>query len=117
MMTYAFALTKFGDKLFVELGSFSKFRLDGRMSLENAMFSAISRMKKESSIGFITFRCTDFRSGLYNADKIEGFPLEEFMKLGRDSFTRYGNFLVYKFTERKKEYPEEEIDERIKEKN
>lgn len=96
-MTYAFALTKFGDKLSVELGSFSKLRLDGRLSLENAMFSAISRMKKESSIGFITFRCTDFRSGLYHADKIEGFPLEKFIKLREDSFTRYDNFLVYRF--------------------
>jgi hypothetical protein len=54
-------------------------------------------MKKESSIGFITFRCTDFRSGLYNADKIEGLPLEEFMKLKGKSFIRYGDFLVYKF--------------------
>ena len=97
MMTYAFALTKAGNKLAIELGSFSKLRLDGRLSLENAMLSAISRMKKESSIGFITFRCTDFRSGLYNADKIEGFPLEEFMQLKGNSFTRYGNFLVYKF--------------------
>ena len=96
-MTYAFALTKAGDKLSVELGSFSKLRLDGRLSLENAMFSAVSHMKKESSLGFITFRCTDFRSGLYNADEIEGFPLEEFMQLGRDSFVRYDNFLVYKF--------------------
>ena len=97
MMTYAFALTKARDKLAVELGSFSRVRLDGRLSLVNAMFSAVSRMKKESSIGFITFRCTDFRSGLYNADKIEGFPLEEFMKLKGNSFTRYDNFLVYKF--------------------
>ena len=97
MMTYAFALTKAGNKLAVELGSFSRVRLDGRLSLENAMFSAVSFMKKESSIGFITFRCTDFRSGLYNADKIEGFPLEEFMQLKGDSYTRYGNFLVYKF--------------------
>lgn len=94
---YAFALTKLGDKLAVELGSFSRVRLDGRLSLENAMFSAISRMKKESSMGFITFECTDFRSGLYNADKIEGFPLEEFMQLKENSFKRYGNFLVYKF--------------------
>lgn len=97
MLTYAFALTKAGDKLSVELGSFSKLRLDGRLSLTNAMFSAVSRMKKESSMGFITFRCADFRSGLYNADKIEGFPLEEFMQLKGDSFTRYGDFLVYKF--------------------
>ena len=97
MMTYAFALTKAGNKLAIELGSFSKLRLDGRLSLENAMLSAVSRMKKESSVGFITFRCTDFRSGLYNADKIENLPLEEFMKLRGDSFTRYGNFLVYKF--------------------
>jgi hypothetical protein len=97
MMTYAFALTKAGNKLAIELGSFSKLRLDGRLSLENAMLSAVSRMRQESSIGFITFRCIDFRSGLYNADKIEGFPLEEFMKLKGDSFTRYGNFLVYKF--------------------
>lgn len=97
MMTYAFALTKFGNKLAIELGSFSKARLDGRLSLENAMLSAVPRMKKESSMGFITFRCTDFRSGLYNADKIEGFPLETFMKLKESSFTRYGNFLVYKF--------------------
>ena len=97
MLTYAFALTKFGDKLSVDIGSFSKLRLDGRLSLENATLSAISRMKKESSVGFITFRCTDFKSGLYKADKIEGFPLEEFMKLKRDSFTKYGNFLIYKF--------------------
>ena len=97
MMTYAFALTKAGNKLSVELGSFSKLRLDGRLSLENAMFSAVSRMKKESSMGFITFRCTDFRSGLYKADKIEGFPLEEFMQLEGNSYIRYGNFLVYKF--------------------
>ena len=97
MMTYAFALTKAGDKLSVDIGSFSRVRLDGRMSLENAMLSAVSRMKKESSMGFITFRCNDFRSGLYKADEIEGFPLEEFMKLKGDSYTRYGNFLVYKF--------------------
>ena len=97
MLTYAFALTKFGDKLAIELGSFSKVRLDGRLSLINAMFSAISRMKKESNIGFITFKCTDFRSGLYNADKIESFPLEEFLQLEENSFTRYNNFLVYKF--------------------
>jgi hypothetical protein len=97
MKTYAFALTKAGDKLSVELGSFSKVRLDGRLSLENAMFSAISRMKKESNMGFITFRCTDFRSGLYNADKIEDFPLKKFMQLKGGSFTRYNNFLVYKF--------------------
>jgi hypothetical protein len=96
-MTYAFALTKFGDKLAVELGSFSRVRLDGRLSLTNAMFSAIPRMKKESSLGFITFRCSDFRSGLYNADKIEDFPLKKFMQLKGDSYTRYGNFLVYKF--------------------
>ena len=97
MKTYAFALTKLGNKLSVELGSFSKVRLDGRLNLTNAMFSAISRMKKESSLGFITFRCTDFRSGLYNADKIEDFPLEKFMQLKGDSFIRYGNFLIYKF--------------------
>ena len=97
MMTYAFALTKFEDKLSIELGSFSKVRLDGRLSLENAMFSAISCMKKESSLGFITLKCTDFRRGLYKADKIEDFPLEEFMKLRGNSFIRYGNFLVYKF--------------------
>ena len=97
MLTYAFALTKFGNKLSVELGSFSKVRLDGRLSLENAMYSAIPRMKKESSLGFITFRCTDFRSGLYNADKIEDFPLEKFVQLEGDSFTRYGDFLVYRF--------------------
>ena len=96
-MTYAFALTKFGNKLSVELGSFSKVRLDGRLSLENAMLSAVSRMKKESNIGFITFRCTDYRSGLYNADKIEDFPLKKFMQLRGSSFTSYGNFLVYKF--------------------
>ena len=94
MMTFAFALT---DKLAVKLGSFSKLRLDGRLSLENAMLSAVPRMKKESSVGFITFRCTDFRSGLYNADKIEDFPLEEFMQIEGNSYTRYGNFLVYKF--------------------
>ena len=97
MKTYAFALTKAGNKLAIELGSFSKIRLDGRLNLTNAMFSAISRMKKESNIGFITFKCTDFRSGLYNADKIEDLPLEKFMKLKRDSFIRYGNFLIYKF--------------------
>ena len=97
MMTYAFALTKFGDKLTIELGSFSKLRLDSRLSLENAMLSAISRMKKESSMGFITFRCADFRSALYNADKIEGLSLEEFMQLKENSFIRYGDFLVYKF--------------------
>ena len=97
MLTYAFALTKFGNKLSVELGSFSKLRLDGRLSLENAMYSAISRMKKESSVGFITFRCNDFKSGLYKADKIEDFPLEKFMQLRGNSFIRYGNFLVYKF--------------------
>lgn len=97
MITYAFALTKFGDKLSVELGSFSKLRLDGRLSLENAMLSGVSRMKKESSMGFITFRCTDFRSGLYKADKIEDFPLEKFMKLKGNSFISYGIFLVYKF--------------------
>jgi hypothetical protein len=97
MRTYAFALTKFGDKLSIELGSFSKLRLDGRLSLENAMFSAISRMKKESSLGFITFKCNDYRSGLYNADKIEEFPLEKFMKLKENSFISYGSFLIYKF--------------------
>ena len=97
MKIYAFALTKFDGKLSVELGSFSKLQLDGRMSLDNAMFSAVSRMKKESSLGFITFRCNDFRSGLYNADKIENFPLEKFLQLSENSFTRYGNFLVYKF--------------------
>jgi hypothetical protein len=96
-MTYAFALTKAGNKLAIELGSFSKLRLDGRLSLTNAMLSAVSRMRQESSIGFITFRCSDFRSGLYNADNIESFPLEKFMQLKGDSFTRYGNFLVYKF--------------------
>ena len=96
-MTYAFALTKAGDKLSVELGSFSKLRLDGRLSLENAMFSAVSHMKKESSLGFITFRCTDFRSGLYKADEIEGFPLEEFVQLKGGSSIRHGDFLVYKF--------------------
>jgi hypothetical protein len=97
MKTYAFALTKAGNKLSVELGSFSKLRLDGRLSLENAMFSAIPRMKKESSLGFITFKCNDYKSGLYNADKIEDFPFEKFMQLKRDSFIRYNNFLVYKF--------------------
>ena len=97
MKTYAFALTKFGDKLSVGLGSFSKLRLDGRLSLNNAMFSAISRMKEKSSVGFITFRCTDFRSGLYNADKIEDFPFEKFTQLKGGSFIRYGDFLVYKF--------------------
>jgi len=97
MMTYAFALTKAGDKLAIELGSFSRVRLDGRLSLENAMFSAVSRMRQESSMGFITFRCTDFRSGLYKADKIENLPLEEFMQLKGDSYISYGNFLVYKF--------------------
>ena len=96
-MTYAFALTKAGNKLAIELGSFSKLRLDGRLRLDNAMFSAISRMKKESSMGFITFRCNDFRSGLYKADEIEGFPLEKFMQLKGGSYIRYGNFLVYKF--------------------
>ena len=97
MRTYAFALTKAGNKLAIDLGSFSKLRLDGRLRLENAMFSAVSRMKKESSIGFITFKCTDFRSGLYKADKIEDLPLEKFMQLKGNSFIRYGNFLVYKF--------------------
>ena len=97
MMTYAFALTKAGNKLSVELGSFSKVRLDGRLSLENATLSAISRMEKESSIGFITFRCNDFKSGLYKADKIESLPLEEFMQLKGGSSIRYGDFLVYKF--------------------
>ena len=97
MMKYAFALTKAGNKLSVELGSFSKVRLDGRLNLTNAMFSAISRMKKESNIGFITFKCTDFRSGLYKADKIEDFPLEKFMQLKGNSFIRYGDFLIYKF--------------------
>lgn len=96
-MTYAFALTKFGDKLSVELGSFSKLQLDGRLSLYNAMFSAVSRMKQESSQGFITFKCNDFRSGLDIADKIEDFPIEKFMQLSGNSFIRYGNFLVYKF--------------------
>ena len=96
-MTYAFALTKFGNKLSVELGSFSKLRLDGRLSLENAMFSAISRMKRESSMGFITFRCNNYKSGLYKADEIEGFPLEEFMQLKGGSSIRHGDFLVYKF--------------------
>ena len=61
------------------------------------MFSAVSRMKKESSLGFITFKCTDFRSALYNADKIEFLPLEGFMQLKGEAYTRYGNFLVYKF--------------------
>ena len=97
MKTYAFALSKFGDKLSVELGSFSKVRLDGRLSLENAMFSAVPRMKKESSIGFITFKCTDFRSGLYKADEIEDFPFEKFTQLKGGSHTSYGDFLVYKF--------------------
>ena len=97
MKTYAFALTKAGNKLSIELGSFSKVRLDGRMSLENAMFSAVPRMKKESSIGFIIFRCTNFKSGLYKADKIEDFPLEKFMQLKENSFIRYGSFLIYKF--------------------
>ena len=97
MRTYAFALTKAGNKLAIELGSFSKIRLDGRLSLTNAMLSAVPRMEKESSVGFITFKCTDFRSGLYNADKIEDFPLEKFMKLKENSFIRHDNFLVYKF--------------------
>ena len=97
MRTYAFALTKAGDKLAIELGSFSKVRLDGRLRLENAMFSAVSRMKKESSIGFITFKCTDFRSGLYKADEIESFPLEKFLQLKGGSYISYGDFLVYKF--------------------
>ena len=97
MKTYAFALTKAGNKLSVELGSFSKVRLDGRLSLENAMYSAIPRMKKESSMGFITFRCNDFRSGLYNADRIENLPLEKFMQLKENSYISYNNFLVYKF--------------------
>jgi len=97
MMTYAFALTKAGNKLAVELGSFSRVRLDGRLSLENAMFSAISRMRKESSLGFITFKCNDYRSGLYKADKIEDFPLEKFMKLKENSYISFRNFLVYKF--------------------
>ena len=97
MRTYAFALTKFGDKLSIELGSFSKLRLDGRLSLTNAMFSAVSRMKKESSIGFITFKCTDFRSGLYKADEIEDFPFEKFLQLKGGSYISYGDFLVYKF--------------------
>ena len=97
MRTYAFALTKAGNKLSVELGSFSKVRLDGRLSLENAMFSAVPRMKKESSIGFITFRCNDYRSGLYKADKIEDFPFEKFTQLKGGSYISYGDFLVYKF--------------------
>ena len=97
MKTYAFALTKLGDKLSIELGSFSKVRLDGRLRLDNAMFSAVSRMRKESSIGFVTFRCNDFRSGLYKADKIEDLPLEKFMQLKGGSFIRYGDFLIYKF--------------------
>jgi len=97
MKTYAFALTKAGNKLSVELGSFSKVRLDGRLSLENAMFSAVPRMEKESSVGFITFKCTDYRSGLYKADKIEDLPLEKFMQLKGNSFIRYGDFLIYKF--------------------
>ena len=42
MKTYAFALTKFGNKLAIGLGSFSKLRLDGRLSLDNAMLSSIS---------------------------------------------------------------------------
>ena len=97
MRTYAFALTKFGDKLSIKLGSFSKLRLDGRLRLDNAMLSAIPRMEKESSLGFITFRCTDFRSGLYKADKIEDFPFEKFTQLKGGSFIRYGDFLIYKF--------------------
>jgi len=97
MRTYAFALTKFENKLAIELGSFSKLRLDGRLRLDNAMFSAISRMKKESSMGFITFRSTDFRSGLYKADKIEDFPLEKFMQLKGGSYISFGDFLIYKF--------------------
>ena len=97
MKTYAFALTKFGDKLSIELGSFSKVRLDGRLSLENAMFSAVPRMKKESSVGFITFKCNDYKSGLYKADKIEDFPFEKFTQLKGGSFIRYGDFLIYKF--------------------
>ena len=97
MRTYAFALTKAGNKLAIELGSFSKIRLDGRLSLTNAMLSAVPRMEKESSVGFITFKCTDFRSGLYNADKIEDFPLEKFIQLKGGSFKRYGDFLIYKF--------------------
>ena len=97
MMKYAFALTKAGNKLSVELGSFSKLRLDGRLNLTNAMFSAISRMKKESNIGFITFKCTDFRSGLYKADEIEDFPFEKFTQLKGGSYISYGDFLVYKF--------------------
>ena len=97
MRTYAFALTKAGNKLSVDLGSFSKIRLDGRLRLDNAMFSAVPHMKEKSSVGFITFRCTDFRSGLYKADKIEDFPFEKFTQLKGGSFIRYGDFLIYKF--------------------
>ena len=97
MKTYAFALTKLGNKLSVELGSFSKLRLDGRLRLDNAMFSAIPRMEKESSVGFVTFRCNDYRSGLYKADKIEDFPLEKFMQLKGGSYISFGDFLVFKF--------------------
>ena len=97
MRTYAFALTKAGNKLSIELGSFSKLRLDGRLRLDNAMFSAIPRMEKESSVGFVTFRCNDYRSGLYKADKIEDFPLEKFMQLKGGSYISFGDFLVFKF--------------------
>ena len=97
MRTYAFALTKAGNKLSIELGSLSKVRLDGRLRLDNAMFSAVPCMKKESSVGFVTFRCNDYRSGLYKADKIEDFPLEKFMQLKGNSYISFGDFLVYKF--------------------
>ena len=97
MKTYAFALTKFGDMLSIEIGSFSKIQLDGRLSLYNALLSAKKRMSQESNYGYITFRHNDFRSALYYADKIENFSLEEFLLLESGNIVRFNDFLVYRF--------------------
>ena len=96
MKTYAFALTKFGDRLSIEIGSFSKIQLDGRLSLYNALLSAKKRMSQESNYGYITFRHNDFRSALYYADKIENFSLEKFLLLESGNIVRYNDFLVYR---------------------
>lgn len=97
MKTYAFALTKFDGLLSVELGSFAKIQIDGRLSLYNAMLAAKKRMSQESTLGYITFRHQDFRTALYYADKIENYPIETFLSLESGSVTNYNNFLIYKF--------------------
>jgi len=97
MKTYAFALTKFGRVLSVEIGSFAKLQLDGRLNLYNAMLAARNRMQEESTIGYITFRANNFSYALDYADKIENFSLDKFLLLEKDSVTHYSGFLIYKF--------------------